>query len=81
MGLAAFAAFSMKDTFTPAKQPGYTPPPTPDPVQDEKDAQKSAKKRRDLYANVGRSSTILTGPGGIQAAPADSTAPKQLLGL
>lgn len=81
MGLAAFAAYSMKDTFTPAKQPGYTPPPTPDPAQNERDAQKSAKKRRDLYANVGRSSTILTGPGGVEAAPADSTTPKALLGL
>lgn len=88
MGITAMIAMTAASAGTAAysqaskpKLPGIETPPIPDPAQDERDAQKSAKKRRDIYANVGRSSTILTGPGGIEAAPADSTAPKSLLGL
>lgn len=78
---AASAGSAAYSQASKPKLPSIDKPPIPAPAQDESDAQKASKKRRDLYANVGRSSTILTGPGGIQAAPADSTAPKQLLGL
>lgn len=59
------------------------PPPTLDNANNnEADAQTAAAKRRRMYANVGRSSTILTGPGGLdKAPPANSNEPKMLLGL
>jgi len=49
----------------------------------ENKAQKEAEKRRRLYAGIGRSSTILTGPSGLGSAPADTgdTTPKMLLGV
>lgn len=83
IGLGFMAGKTTKDVFTPPK-----PPPSPietapkiDPIKDEEEAQQASKRRRDLYAGVGRSSTILTGPGGIEAAPVDAATPKVLLGL
>lgn len=82
VGSGLAGAGPMKDLFgKQPKPPSLTPPPTPNPDDDEKNAQVASKKRRDLYANVGRSSTILTGPDGLQAPPADSATPKVLLGL
>ena len=52
-----------------------------DPHADENEAQKAAERRRRLYAAVGRSSTILTGPGGLGTIGQQTTTPKQLLGL
>lgn len=60
-------------------------PSLPNQASNDNEAQKAADKRRQLYAGMGRSSTILTGPGGVSgssAAPAgDPSMPKQLLGL
>lgn len=49
----------------------------------ESKAQKEKDRRRRMYADIGRSSTILTGPAGLGAAPTDPNAavPKQLLGI
>ncbi len=55
------------------------PPPRISDVQTERNAQTESERRRDMYKRLGRSSTILTGPGGLTTeAPG---APKQLLGL
>lgn len=58
-------------------------PPIPDDPANQTAASKAAARRRALYTNVGRSSTILTGPSGLGSAPlSDSNAPpKSLLGL
>lgn len=51
----------------------------------EDEGEAAIKKRRSMYAGMGRSSTILTGPGGIKDSPnlaaGDPSMPKQLLGL
>lgn len=67
----------------PPKSPRSTAPPlvTTQAKTDEQKALRDANKRRQLYANVGRSSTILTGPDGLDAPPVDQAAPKTLLGL
>lgn len=83
-GLGLGASSAGLGIFGGANKPKLPDTPTPPQVgtpDDEQTAQKAAKKRRDLYANVGRSSTILTGPGGVEAAPTDGATPKQLLGL
>lgn len=78
-GMALGSSMAQKPSAPPA------PPPTvsPDATNTmEANAQAAAAKRRRMYANMGRSSTILTGPGGLDnAPPANSTEPKMLLGL
>jgi len=81
VGSGLMGGSMVKDLFSQPKAPTITPPPSGNPKEDEKQAAQAAKKRRDMYANVGRSSTILTGPDGVTAPPADSAAPKSLLGL
>lgn len=88
MAMMAMAAASAGSTIATAvnkpKAPTLTPPPASDEAGEENAAQKAAERRRRQYANVGRSSTILTGPSGLGElgpAPAASTEPKQLLGL
>lgn len=46
-------------------------------------ASSAADRRRALFSNVGRSSTILTGPSGLGSAPTEgsTSTPKSLLGL
>ena len=59
-----------------------TPPSTAQNTANaEAEGQQAAERRRKLYAGVGRSSTILTGPSGLGRLGADTSAPKQLLGL
>ena len=58
-------------------------PPMPDDPKNKTAAKDAAARRRALYSNVGRSSTILTGPSGLGSAPNSETqaTPKSLLGL
>lgn len=63
--------------------PKFEPPKTSTPEQADDSARKAAERRRSMYAGMGRSSTILTGPGGTSggAAVSDPSQPKMLLGL
>lgn len=66
------------------KKPEPVNPSAPklDDQANENEAQKAAERRRRMYAGVGRSSTILTGPGGLGGLnTGNSTTPKMLLGL
>lgn len=66
-----------------ADGPQVGAPPQYDQTENETQARRAADRRRALYSNVGRSSTILTGPSGLGSAPlSDSqSTPKALLGL
>ncbi len=57
--------------------------PKPDDPANQTAAAKASDRRRALYANVGRSSTILTNPTGLGSAPSadGNEPPKALLGL
>jgi hypothetical protein len=67
------------------KMPDIKFPDLPNQNTNDNEAQKAADKRRQLYAGMGRSSTILTGPGGVSGSSAatagDPSMPKVLLGL
>jgi len=56
-------------------------PPITDDRDNQNEAQKAAEKRRRMYAGIGRSSTILTGPSGLGSLGESNQAPKQLLGI
>lgn len=81
-GIGAMAGSSMAKGNKP-DMPAPPPSAGQADVANENEAQKAAERRRRMYSNMGRSSTILTGPGGLGSAPTGDTnsAPKQLLGL
>lgn len=56
-------------------------PPALNDTANENDAQKAAERRRRLYAGIGRSSTILTGPKGLGSLGDNNQTPKMLLGV
>lgn len=80
-GTAGMVAGSM--SASKPNMPDAPPSAGESDVANENKAQKEAERRRRMYAGIGRSSTILTGPAGLGASPTDSgnSTPKQLLGI
>lgn len=80
---AAGAGSSIAQSANKPDMPAAPPLPNESDQTTENKAQKEKERRRRMYAGIGRSSTILTGPGGLGSAPADSNnaPPKQLLGV
>lgn len=64
-----------------AASPTVSGPPITNDADNENQAQKSAERRRRMYAGIGRSSTILTGPGGLGSLGDSNQSPKMLLGV
>lgn len=77
-GAGAFMGAAMANK---PEAPPAPPSTAQNAVNAEAEGQQAAERRRKLYAGVGRSSTILTGPSGLGRLGADTSAPKQLLGL
>lgn len=64
----------------PAAAPSVSPAPLLADAANENAAQKAAERRRRMYAGIGRSSTILTGPSGLGSLGNNNQTPKTLLG-
>lgn len=64
-----------------AATPSVSGPPITNDADNENQAQKAAERRRRLYAGIGRSSTILTGPSGLGSLGDNNQTPKMLLGV
>lgn len=64
-----------------AATPSVGGPPLVADADNENQAQKAAERRRRMYAGIGRSSTILTGPSGLGSLGDNNQTPKMLLGI
>lgn len=77
---AAGTGASVAQAANKPDMPAVPPPPNESDQTTENKAQKEKDRRRRMYAGIGRSSTILTGPGGLDPAERLWPGGKTLLG-